>query len=361
MTATPPPSFHAISSPSAAIITLALAVAGCSSGHKSTAAAPSMEAGPAASSPPPAMPPPSDIDCSPTTADWPMFGQNVCNTGAQSTAGNISVDTVKNLKTKWVYDAPGDISATPAVVGNAVYVGDWAGMVSRIDATTGSLVWSKKIGDLLGSSASGYISRTTPAVTGDVVVFGTQRTIPDIKMNQEPSAYLIALDPVSGTLKWKTLADPHLAAGITSSPVIDGPRLYVGVASQEEGFGSTSPSYEYTFRGSVLAVDLATGSIVWQTHTISDSAYYADAGAADGGGLTAGDGGSMEGGTAEGGAPEGGAADAAPALALSGFAGAAVWSSSPALDRKRHQIYVTTGNNYAGPPNLSGSVDGNWV
>ena len=34
---------------------------------------------------------------------------------------------------------------------------------------------------------------------------------------------------------------------------------------------------------------------------------------------------------------------------LSGFSGAAVWSS-PALDRNRNLLYVSTGNNYSGSP-----------
>ena len=53
-----------------------------------------------------------------------------------------------------------------------------------------------------------------------------------------------------------------------------------------------------------------TGKVFWQTPMIEDSAYRK----ADG--------------------------------TLSGFAGAAVWSS-PTLDRKRKLLYVTTGNNYA--------------
>jgi polyvinyl alcohol dehydrogenase (cytochrome) len=259
------------------------------------------------------------LDCSAESPDWPMFGQNVCNTSSQLNAGGISVDNVKNLKVKWSYNAAGEVSATPAVVGKAVYIADWGGMVSRIDADTGTAVWSKSVKDLVASPYQ-LVSRTTPVVTPDAVVFGTQTV-----------AYLFAVDPDTGSLKWKTQMDTHPAALITSSPVLDGNRLYVGVGSLQEG------GTNFTFRGSAAAVDVATGNILWQSYTITDAVYYGNAG----------------GSVSDGGMGDGGASTA-------GYAGAAIWSSSPAVDRKRKQLYVTTGNNYAMP---DGGVtgNGNWV
>jgi polyvinyl alcohol dehydrogenase (cytochrome) len=235
-----------------------------------------------------------------------MFGQNICNTASQSVAGGIDVNTVKNLKPKWTYTAAGDVSATPAVVGNAVYVPDWGGGIARLDATTGMAVWSKKVADLVGSSLTGFFSRTAPVVTTDTVYVGTQRYPLD---GLAESAYVVALDPGTGAVKWKTQMETDPYALITSSPVFDGGSLYVGVSSLAETKVGSS------FRGSVVALDGATGNIQWRTYTISDSA--------------------------------------------AGFTGAAVWSSSPAVDRKRKQLYVTTGNNYAG--SALASVQGNYV
>jgi polyvinyl alcohol dehydrogenase (cytochrome) len=283
------------------------------------------------------MLPKNALDCSAESPDWPMFGQNVCNTSSQQNAFGINRDSVKNLKTKWSYDAAGEVSVTPAVVGKAVYIADWGGMVSRIDADTGMAVWSESVTDLVGSSLSSFISRTTPVVTPDAVIFGTQRNLPDLVRKPGISAYLIALDPDTGALKWKTQMETHQAALITSSPVLDGDRMYVGVGSLEESWGGTASNYVYTFRGSVAAVDVATGSILWRTYTITDAVYYGDAG----------------GPARDGGQSDGGALTA-------GYAGAAVWSSSPAVDRKRRQLYVTTGNNYA-EPDGGASGNGNWV
>jgi len=68
-------------------------------------------------------------------------------------------------------------------------------------------------------------------------------------------------------------------------------------------------------RGSVVALDAATGNIKWKTYMIEDSVYF----------------------QSDGKTP-------------SGYAGVAVWSGTPTVDRKRGLLYVTTGNNYSVPP-----------
>jgi len=316
----------------ASLLGLVVALGGC--GSNSKAASPSTDAGAGEASALPVFPG-GNLDCGAASPDWPMYGQNICNTLSQATGGGISKDTVRNnLTVKWVYNAAGDVSATPAVVGGDLYFTDWGGMVSRLDAATGTKVWSQSVSDLVQPGAgdgglTGFMSRGTPVVTADAIIFGTGRTIPDIVKNQGLGAFVVALDKDTGALKWKTpVHEGHPAAAITSSPVINGSVVYIGVSSQEEGFG-LSGNYTHTFRGSVVALDVATGNVIWQTHTISDDVYYGPGG------------------------PDGGK--------RSGYAGNAVWSSAPAVDRKRNQIYVTTGNNYATASGKPDSVPGNYV
>jgi polyvinyl alcohol dehydrogenase (cytochrome) len=279
--------------------------------------------------------PPQQPDCGDvTTADWPMWGQNICNTRSAAAGGGLTPDSAKKLAVKWSFDAAGDVSATPAVVGGTVYVPDWGGMLHRIDAATGKATWSKSIGALLGETdeagapLDGFASRTTPIVTADgAVVVGTMRQVPQILTDPRPSAFLLAVDAGTGALRWKTpVHEGHPAAVVTGSPVIDGGRLYVGVSSLEEAFAGFVAGYVCcTFRGSVVALDAKTGAVVWQTHTIRDDVYRG----ADGG--------------------------------PSGYAGGAVWSSTPVVDRKRKQLYVTTGNDYATPAGATGVVDGDYI
>jgi polyvinyl alcohol dehydrogenase (cytochrome) len=123
----------------------------------------------------------------------------------------------------------------------------------------------------------------------------------------------VSIDRFTGALKWATQVDSHPAAVVTSSPLLENGKLYVGVSSGEESF-SLIPNYPCcSFRGSVVSLDAKTGKLLWKTYTIDDSAYFQSDG-----------------------------------VTPSGFAGAAVWSS-PALDRRRHSLYVTTGNNYTAP------------
>ena len=149
-------------------------------------------------------------------------------------------------------------------------------------------------------------------MAGSALVFGLSRTG---FTSTESLAYLVAVDPDTGALLWKTLLDDHRAATITGSPVVEGRPIYVGVASLEEALPLVQSGYTCcSFRGSVVALDAATGKLLWKTSMIDDATYF----------------------QADGKTP-------------SGYAGAAVWSGTPALDRKRHRLYVTTGNNYSSP------------
>ena len=75
------------------------------------------------------------------------------------------------------------------------------------------------------------------------------------------------------------------------------------MSSLEEALAAFVPGYVCcSFRGSMLALDLKTGAILWKTF-----------------------------------------------LAPPGYSGNAVWGSSPAIDTKRKQVYIATGNNYSVP------------
>jgi polyvinyl alcohol dehydrogenase (cytochrome) len=257
--------------------------------------------------------------------NWSTFGQNICNTRSVSASGNLNKQTVSKLGVKWTFKAAGDISATPAVLGNDVYVPDWGGMLTDINAQTGKAVWSVSIGALIGASDGGagpndapapIVSRDTPLVMGNTLIFGVNRGA--IIGAPAQLAIVAAVNRFTGALLWQTVVDGHPTAHITSSPVLNNGTIYVGVASDEEFFSALPviaqvPYPCCSFRGSVVALNASTGQVLWKTYTIEDSAYFE----ADG-------------------------------KTLSGFAGAAVWSA-PTIDVNRGSLYVTTGNNYSEP------------
>jgi polyvinyl alcohol dehydrogenase (cytochrome) len=288
------------------------------------------------------------LDCAADSGDWPMYGQNICNTRAATSSAITPASVKQGLTVKWTYAAAGDISATPAVVAGQVYFPDWGGMLNCLDAQTGRVVWSRSIAAILGDlpdggdqdggdggdevdgafpaqaadaqtsgfgyamrSVTGLVARGTPVVTGGLVIFG---------VGTVGSAFMVAVDQATGALRWLTLLDPHPYALIASSPALDGDTLYVGVSSGEEAALLADPNYPCcSFRGSVAALNATTGAIVWQTPTIDDAVYRN----ADG--------------------------------SLSGYAGAAVWSGTPTVDHKRSVVYVTTGNNYSVAPDQADS------
>lgn len=221
---------------------------------------------------------------------WKSAGQNIHDTHSTQASHVLDPASVSALTVKWVFTSSGNISATPTVEGDAVYVVDWGGSIYKVDRATGATVWQHKVSEYTGNPAS--LSRTSPALSADLVVFGDQA-----------GATVIAVDKATGALRWKTVVDPLPASDITGSPVIANGRVYVGASSQEEVLVVRQPGYVPSFRGKIVALDLATGALLWQFTTV-------------------------------------------PA----GYTGGGVWESTVSIDEERHSIYVGTGNNYTVPP-----------
>ena len=121
---------------------------------------------------------------------WSMSGQGITNWRFQPGETELNPGNVSSLAPAWVATLAGDISATPAVVDGEVYVPDWGGKIWKLDAKTGAVIWSKSVATITGIPDTGFprpISRTSPAVVNDVVVFGSQA-----------GAWLIALKRNSG-------------------------------------------------------------------------------------------------------------------------------------------------------------------
>ena len=226
---------------------------------------------------------------------WDSAGGNLQNTRSQASEKKISVDTVGFLTHKWEFTTGADVSATPALDADRVYFPDWAGNLYAVDRASGQLVWKKQISDATG--VPGDKARATPAVSGNTLVIGTQGPFGG-------GGRILAYDRRNGDLLWSTTLDSHLAAIITQSATIDGNRVYVGTSSQEEALALADGYPCCSFRGAMFALDLKTGAIVWKTTMVP---------------LTP------------------------------GYSGGAIWGSSPAVDARRGQLYIATGNNYTVP------------
>jgi polyvinyl alcohol dehydrogenase (cytochrome) len=162
------------------------------------------------------------------SGQWPVMGQNLDNTRNQRTETRITPSTVHSLAVKWVFTTGGDVSATPTISGDAVYVPDWAGNIFAVRKDTGQLMWMHQISEY--NRIAGSIARVSPTIHGGDLIIG------DIQSENaaHDGANMIAIDRRSGRLRWITQVDDHPAAIITGSPVVFGDVVFVGVSSNEE-------------------------------------------------------------------------------------------------------------------------------
>src|SRR5678815_1234233 len=62
-------------------------------------------------------------------SEWNSSGGDRQNTRSQQSEHTLSPANVSSLQVKWTVTTHGDVSATPAVDGDMVYVPDWAGYI----------------------------------------------------------------------------------------------------------------------------------------------------------------------------------------------------------------------------------------
>jgi polyvinyl alcohol dehydrogenase (cytochrome) len=241
----------------------------------------------------------------PASPQWNGWGADLANRRFQSAAAaGLSAADVPHLKLKWAFGFPEGLAAfaQPTVVGGRVFVGSLSGKVYALDAKKGCTYWSFQ--------ASGPVrSAITVAQLGSAEKPRYAAFFGDLHAN------LYAVNAATGELIWKTPVDNHPLARITGAPQFYEGSLYVPVASLEETVGNAGEVC-CTFRGSVVAVEAASGSRLWRSYTISEPAHPTRKNAAG--------------------------------TQLWGPSGVAVWSA-PTLDRERKMIYVGTGDNYSDP------------
>jgi polyvinyl alcohol dehydrogenase (cytochrome) len=237
---------------------------------------------------------------------WTAWGLNTNNTRFQDAASaGLTAADVPKLKLKWAFAFPGDLQSysQATLAGGRLFVGSWGGKVYSLDAASGCIHWFFDAGAGVRSATTiGPVSTTAGA--RQAVFFG------------DMAANVFALDAATGQLLWRTKVDDFPVARVSGSPTLHDGRLYVPVASGEEGAAAV-PTYECCrFRGSIVALDAATGKQVWKTFMVPEAAKPTKRNAAG--------------------------------TQLWGPSGVPVWATA-AVDTRRNVLYITTGNNYSDP------------
>ncbi|MBM3785045.1 MAG: hypothetical protein FJW30_11835 [Acidobacteria bacterium] len=236
----------------------------------------------------------------PLTGEWTRWGGGAENMRFQPTPG-LRAEDVPKLQLRWAFGVPDgtNVRSQPAVFGGRLIFGSQEGVVYSLDAKTGCSHWATEVGSQV---------RTGIVVDGGRVYLG------------DVGGMVYALDFETGKPLWQRRVDDHPAALITATPAVSSGRVYVGVASFEEALAVT-PSYVCcTFRGSVAALDAASGQVIWKTYTVRDPAR-------------------------PGQPTKSGARTLGPS-------GAGVWAS-PTVDERTGIVYAVTGDNYSDPPTVT--------
>jgi len=234
---------------------------------------------------------------------WNGWSPDHSNTRFQTAAAaGMTAGQVPDLALKWAFGFPGVSAASlqATIAGGQALVGTSVGLVYALNAQTGCINWVHE---------------------ADAGVRSTISVGPDA--NGRPTAYfgdvaasMYAVDFATGERRWKVKVEDHPDARITGAPALHDGRLYVPVASFEEGTAAVATYECCTFRGSIVALDASNGSQLWKTFAIADEPR-------------------RTGTTSTG-------------VQRWGPSGAGIWAS-PTLDPERNIMYVATGDSYSQP------------
>jgi polyvinyl alcohol dehydrogenase (cytochrome) len=254
------------------------------------------------------------------SVQWNGWGRDLANTRYQPEPAIRAMDVPK-LSLKWAFGFQGGTEfGQPTMVDDRLFVTTSAGRIYALDAKTGCTYWTYDAP--AGSRTAVSIGELGQAKRA-AIPRKLKRTLAHLDVIKAPSAAyfgddsgaVYALDAQKGTLLWKTQVDTHPTARIVGTPILFGDKLYVAVGSNEEK-NAASPNYSCcTFRGSVAALDMASGKVQWKSYTILEEPQPTHKNSA-------------------------GVQEFAPA-------GAAI-SSTPSIDSKRGVLYVSTGRSMTG-------------
>ncbi|MEA2398249.1 MAG: hypothetical protein QOK25_1805 [Thermoleophilaceae bacterium] len=239
--------------------------------------------------------------------DWPFYGHDLSNTRDGGSSGP-SYNEVPTLGPVWSFKSPkGDFTGTPVVADGTLVAGAGDGTVYALDAATGKPRWSRALGQ---------------PINGTAAIQGGRVFVPLAKVGEPTVAALRLSD---GAVLWTAAVDHQKNADVFGSPVVwdapvarrphsiaapakrarkhrrhrahgrkakaknhkrhrtkkrrpartrapaapaaqgvSGPTVFIGTSAE---YGEVNDPNVNT-RGSVVALDAATGQVRWKTYTV---------------------------------------------------------------------------------------------
>lgn len=193
--------------------------------------------------------------------NWAVDGFNAQRTHANPFENVLSRSNVSRLVLDWQYQTQNALLETsPIIVNGIVYISSTDTFLYALDAQSGALKWSQKLGPML----------TTPAVANGVIYVGSEY------------GTIYALDATTGVLKWSR----SLGGTMLSAPVVVGGVIYTGsldfnmyalnattgTVKWSKNLGTSVGSavavsnnvvYAGLASGHVVALNARTGALIW--------------------------------------------------------------------------------------------------
>jgi len=208
---------------------------------------------------------------------WPMFHHNSKREGTSTSLAPVTnvtkwIKTIGPINTDfWMYSSP---AVTPAIVGNAVFIGSTNGTVYAFDATTGSVIWAK-------TPAPGFKFYSSPAFADGLVFIGSE------------DGHVYALNATNGNTKYSITTGGYVHSSVAAA----GNRVYVGSQDMKvyafytnstslwtsnalDGAIYSSPAvangkvFISTLNGTMYALNETTGAIIWRTNLAPNTPIY---------------------------------------------------------------------------------------
>lgn len=230
---------------------------------------------------------------------WRQYGATASHSFVARGCSPITASNVATLLPKWFVHTPDSVSASPAVVGNSVYVGDWAGHFYSLNATTGAKRWTYTItipdpvafGQIVSSAAVERFRDARTHHKREVVVFGGGSIVWALDAKTGKLLAKLDLDPRKAALRKKQQASPNApVVEIEASPTVADvsvgshvqKRIYVGMDVHND---------PHVGRTGVVALRLRSRRSgrwwfqpVWKSDPETDRTYYGRRGLTEGSG-----------------------------------------------------------------------------
>lgn len=234
---------------------------------------------------------------------WNGWSVGLNNARYQPDPGLTAAD-VPRLKLKWAFQYAGAKNGQATVIGDRLFTTSMSGAVYALDAKTGCVHWRH---------AAPAATRTSLVAAPIEDESGTRTAL----FYSDWTKSAAAIDADTGEEIWRTVIDDQPGLQMTGSLVHWEGKIFVPISSGNEAFAQSPDWVCCKFRGALVALDAATGKILWKRYTteIEPKPFKVNSAGKE----------------------------------MWGPSGGAIWVA-PTIDARRRLVYVGTSNSYTDMP-----------